>query len=677
MYEKRYSRKPRYERIGEIEIPLPIRPDLQDIDGFNLKKREQKFYRTPWPRNWKSMTEKERRAFEEEEFNKRQNGYWFYNDGTPTYITGTHYFYLNWWQIDVGFPEYRDTDREFFLFWDYCVQDKNCFGMLYMKKRREGATYRSGCINYEMITSLRNAHGGIQSKTEPDAKKVFVQCVVNPWKKLPSIFRPIWDGQGSPKSTLSFVEPQRNFSRKEQEEMDGTEVASNALDSWIDYESSLPTAYDSQKLQFVHIDEFGKVDNVDILARWGVLKECLSTGSLIRGKSLHTSTIEDMGGEGLKRARQLWEESHPGELNENGRTKTGLYRFFQPAYKGLEGFIDEHGNTDEKSAKAYLEAERKAYRDKQDLIGLARYIRKYPFTPSEALMPNGDECLFNTVLLQEQYERILSMKGTSDQVGVRGNLVWVDGVFGGDVKWVPNPNGRYTQYYPPVKPNAVEKDYTGRLKPTNHAEYMGGADPYDFSKTVRTDMQSKGAFAIQHRANPLDPDNSDRPAMTYKYRPPTNKELYEDTLKAHIYYGCKGVIEANKYLCIDYFIEKGFGAFLANKLAMNKSKKKQVDTQRGGEYSVKPILVSIASVIADYIEENVHKIYDQELIEELMVFSIEESRKFDLTIAWGYALLGCRYTPQKFTENTYGTTAADMNIMTMYDYNGNESRKRA
>ena len=30
----------------------------------------------------------------DKEFERRENGFWFYNNGLPTYITGTHYMYL-------------------------------------------------------------------------------------------------------------------------------------------------------------------------------------------------------------------------------------------------------------------------------------------------------------------------------------------------------------------------------------------------------------------------------------------------------------------------------------------------------------------------------------------------------------------------------------------------------
>ena len=47
----------------------------------------------------------------EEEFVRRENGYWFTNNGVPTYITGSHYMYLQWSKIDVGLPEFRESLR--------------------------------------------------------------------------------------------------------------------------------------------------------------------------------------------------------------------------------------------------------------------------------------------------------------------------------------------------------------------------------------------------------------------------------------------------------------------------------------------------------------------------------------------------------------------------------------
>ena len=57
------------------------------------------------------------------EFTRREQGFHFYNNGTPTYITGTHYMYLQWSKIDVGAPEYREANRLFFIFWEACKAD--------------------------------------------------------------------------------------------------------------------------------------------------------------------------------------------------------------------------------------------------------------------------------------------------------------------------------------------------------------------------------------------------------------------------------------------------------------------------------------------------------------------------------------------------------------------------
>ena len=51
----------------------------------------------------------------EKEFDKREQGFWFYNNGKPTYITGSHYMYLQWINIDVGYPDFREANRVFFI----------------------------------------------------------------------------------------------------------------------------------------------------------------------------------------------------------------------------------------------------------------------------------------------------------------------------------------------------------------------------------------------------------------------------------------------------------------------------------------------------------------------------------------------------------------------------------
>ena len=172
-------------------IDLPAAPEPHLIEGFGKKPRDQFWSPPKTPRRLKELQrkyetideiweelQKNQDIFEKEiKFIKKQwyyrlNGYWFYNNGKPTYIDGWHYFYIGWWKIDVGLPKYRSRDRKFFLFARMCLNETKTFkviddeghailnketgyydfietggrvfyGFNYPKHRREGATYKA------------------------------------------------------------------------------------------------------------------------------------------------------------------------------------------------------------------------------------------------------------------------------------------------------------------------------------------------------------------------------------------------------------------------------------------------------------------------------------------------------------------------------------------------------
>ena len=86
--------------LGGILICLPKAPPKKQILGYKKSKSLQMWERTSMPKELsriRSMDEwsetprefRERfRPYIEEEFRRRREGFWFYNNGTPTYITG-------------------------------------------------------------------------------------------------------------------------------------------------------------------------------------------------------------------------------------------------------------------------------------------------------------------------------------------------------------------------------------------------------------------------------------------------------------------------------------------------------------------------------------------------------------------------------------------------------------
>jgi hypothetical protein len=160
-----YKNFDRVREIDEFTFTLPEPPDEKDIDGYGLKKKDQRFT-PPEKRYVKELSYKiatqQKLSSEEKEFirtqwQRRLDGYWFYNNGNLEYITGLHYYYLTAWNIvrveEVerrdgsigkrkvsGLPKFTDSDRDYFYIWNDVDMDENCFGLIHITNRRDGKT---------------------------------------------------------------------------------------------------------------------------------------------------------------------------------------------------------------------------------------------------------------------------------------------------------------------------------------------------------------------------------------------------------------------------------------------------------------------------------------------------------------------------------------------------------
>ncbi len=181
-----------------IDIPKPL-SKIQSIFQWNEMPSEFK-------NNWVDYIENE--------FDNRELGYWFMNNGVPTYISGAHYMYLQWTSIDVGYPDYREANRIFYLYWEACKADNRSFGMTYLKIRRSGFSYMGSSESVNTGTLAKDSRVGILSKTGADAKKMFTDKVVPIANRLPFFFKPIQDGMDKPKTELAFRIPASKITKK-------------------------------------------------------------------------------------------------------------------------------------------------------------------------------------------------------------------------------------------------------------------------------------------------------------------------------------------------------------------------------------------------------------------------------------------------------------------------------
>jgi hypothetical protein len=654
--------------VYETDIILPEPPKKRSqIANNRLAVSKQIFRRTEIPDSVKELEKhslfevnkllndnpeeyEEELKFINQEFDRIEEGYWFYCGGKLTYITGHHYYYLNYYRIDIGYPHYRDRDRRFFLIWDFAEKDPDTYGLLYIKPRREGGTYKAGSINLNTVTSHSDYHGGIQSKTGDDAKSVFKKCIVMPFRRLPFYLKPIYSGTTAPKTSLDFFEPEQKISRKNK-----VRVTHEALNSWIDWKPSSEESYDGEKLHFAHEDEFGKTKDVNILRRWEVKRECLTLGHTIVGKALFTSTIEEMSKDNLEQCIEIWKDSDHRQRNANGRTTSGLIRYFCSAIDGAEGFVDKFGNSiiepdnefakndmQRMGSKQYYMNIRADLDKKRDTRALADQKRKYPFTVEEALVPSGDDCLFDVEKLGQQLER-LSWEENPFNIKV-GDFEWVDGKKFTEVYFKLKQNGKFqVTYYPEKSLQNNVYDYSN-YAPRNKLKFVAGADPFDHKQVSVHTRKSKGAGYVFRKYDPTVDDynsvedwESHQFVCQYIERPASPDIYYEDMLKMCWFYGCQMLPETQKPGLMKYFERMGCGDFLMNK-------PKSVATA-GTKKSYKGIASSplTKQALAEYTEEYIYKysilVPFIELINDWLKFEIENTEKYDASMAAGWTLL--------------------------------------
>jgi len=611
--------------------------------------------------DWRSYPESNKEKWHDyidEEFRRREEGFWFMNNGKPTWITGTHYMYLQWSKIDVGAPDFREANRLFFIFWEACKADKRCYGMCYLKNRRSGFSFMSSAEAVNLATLASDSRYGILSKSGADAKKMFTDKVVPISINYPFFFKPIQDGMDRPKSELAYRVPASKFTRKKITANEKLEDI-QGLDTTIDWKNTGDNSYDGEKLALLVHDESGKWERPDnILNNWRVTKTCLRLGSRIIGKCMmgSTSNALDKGGENFKK---LYNASDVTKRNKNGQTKSGLYSLFIPMEWNYEGFIDEHGapvfttpDVDRFAPDGELidfgvidNWQNEVDGLKGDSDALNEFYRQFPRTTEHAFRDETKGSIFNLVKIYEQIDYNEEMSRT---LGItRGNFQWVNGIKDSQVIFYPNPKGRFkVSWVPPqhLQNNVVLKN--GIKHPGNSHMGAFGCDSYDISGTV-DGVGSKGAL---HGLTKFSMEDAPANSFFCEYlsRPPTAEMFFEDVLMALVFYGMPILAENNKPRLLYYLRRRGYRGFSMNRPDKIWNKLSVAEKEVGGiPNSSEDIKQAHAAAIEMYIQDHVGikqdgsfgDVYFNELLNDWSRFDINKRTKHDASISSGLAIM--------------------------------------
>lgn len=588
----------------------------------------------------------EQMSFIIEEVNRIKNGYWFINNNVETYVTGLHYFYLNYWTLEDGnTPDYRDADRRYFYFQEYCEKLPQCYGVVRIKKRREGATSQATCYLVWKAITQKKQFCGIISKTGKDASDAFIYMVMNGYRNLPIFLKPrVEDEETKTEIVFKKKKDKRKVVQREKGKIFDDDIG---MESKINFKNTALNSYDSGRVSALLMDEAGKWPReIPVNQYWPIVRKTLMRGAIKVGFCLIPSTANDAksGGEPYK---ALFDES--SHFNDS-YTATGLYRYFCPAYDGYEGFIDEYGNsiieapTDEQKkyvfqrygmkiesgAKDYLLAQRRLIQDKK---ALSEEIRMNPFTEEEAFMIDQKKCYFNSEKIYNQLDVI-----AEDNIRLRRvRLYWKDDK---TVEWADDKEGAWLIHkFPSDGEKNRFKEDNGYKSPANSHKYVSGIDP--FKSSVISGKGSMGTCYVFERLDINDPNNTGMPIAEYVDRPRLKSLFHEDMLKAAVFWGYKACYEndvGDDF--VDYFSNKGYKGYLMKTpdAAIDRNKRRHVSkfgVTSGDAFA----LARQLDTCITYIENYCDKIVFKDLLEELLQYDHEHRTIYDRTVAFMISLL--------------------------------------
>lgn len=651
------------------------------------------------------------------QWHRRLYGYWCYIKGKLTYIDGWQYMYCNFWRIDIGLPEYRSRDRKFFIFARFCYtttdayyryqvtskegklmftnNDKEleaafraghtitekatwidfgkrlCVGFVYPKHRREGATYKAEFINFEIISRSENVNGGIQSQNGDKAEEAFKKHLVYPYQTLEFFFKPMTKGTSDPQDQLLFAAPIKKAQGGKT--LTGQTTGLRSKINWATGAQSM--FYDGYKMFFFHDDEIGKLQSpADCYERHQITFKCLAqgNGSEIHGFTIKTSTVGEMSQGGGKRMLTLCSESKLEETRKNGMTISGMYTYFNPAYDGLDGFIDEYGNSiiedplpDEEvynlknkrllqGAKSFLEEKSQGFIERGDhesLLAHNQDLREHPRRFKHCFLSAAGETGMPTALISGRIQELTFNLGLRP---IKGNFQWIDPrKWEKGVLWKPDENGRFnvSLVLNMKDSNAIMFDGNTWV-PRQPGKFVGCGDPFKFTKKVGQRLSNGGGAVFYPRDINEDPEDnikkwkSHRFVCTYNERIDNKHEYFEDMLKMIIYYGCFFYPENNLPELYEWIEDKGFGGMLLYRFdSFN-----QRLADKPGFNSDEKTKQTLFQAVKNYLELHVSRETHIDLLSECVeIQGIEEMTFYDLFTAAGGALLGAQQ-PEKLWE---------------------------
>lgn len=667
-------------KIEELVIALPkppsqvrnkgLQPEFQKWRRYDVPKELQNFdkhYSTEGNIDSiiVSVFKKYKETFIDEDYRKISEGDFLYVDGEILYIPGGYYFFLQHYILtDNKYPDFRITQRDYYIWLEACYADKRCYGSVMLKGRRSSFSVTLGSEILRFAIRKRNGYFPVISKTDRDASKLFQKHIVRPFLKFPKHLQPLRTGEAKPKSKLEFNAPQKKITLNNK-----ITTEDNGLDTIIEPLPTTTDAYDSTEVTVSGNDEIFKLKgNLDINESWEQShKMTHEVGSEIVGKAIAGSTANPPN-QGGKNGEKFYNDSKLGTRNETGQTVTGLYAIFIPADFSLRGYFDEFGwviydNPDkikiknergtyvDKGSKQFLDAKEAAASG--NISKYNRQKRNNPRVDSDSFLDENATSTYDTEGVTNNTNFLKTWVNTpkyKTQV-FKFDLSWIDGIQDNDqgVKIKHTDKGRFhCSWLPPLEMRNKISIRDGKKFPMNSDLGSFGVDPYQSDRAKYGTGSLQGIVGVTKDSGLyLNPKDQNKVFLHYNHRPDEIGEAIDDLIKAMVFFSMPVLPETNKDKLVKTLYERKYRGFVLDDPTKEKKDLSGDGKKYGGIYSIGKTVdyqeEALKSYLYDYIHEDVDeddlKIPFLKLIEEVQIYSRDIRTKCDSTVALQLAVL--------------------------------------
>lgn len=638
---------------------------LDDIDGHDLPKENQVWRRKELPeffddvefdKDGNALLTDEQKQFAAKEVDRCRNGFWFYSNGEPTFLTGKNYFYLQWWKLeDDIYPDYRDADRRYFLFLDHWERVLWNIGIFRGKKRREGASSQATAnLVYECIF-YTSTNAGLVSKTNQDSRDTFTDMVSFGYNQLPVFLKPRQLNRADSVTELVFA------ARAEK----GTKAA-KGLRSKVNYRAPVENAYDRGRVSRILADEGGKwPTDVKFSKFISKVTKTMIKGAKRVGYCEAPSTVNELTKAGGAEFKKVWEAANQFKTG-NKKTPNRFVTYFTPAYDNYEGFIDKYGMSviDTPTEEQYnflvqkwvvkdpitgetvseiseedvrLGAKTYIYSRRIGLEGelLEEEIRQNPCTVQEMFEAANTDCVFDSYAINQRRREL-----QENEPFKRGVTFYRD-IHDQKSKWRDATKAeeafhwKFTASAPlDLKDNNSHYWDSTMRKPGRTDIGVITVDSYSNSQGGRK-YGSKACGIIGNRPDAFDPLNTGK-AFGMLYGRPADKDLlHEQVLLCAEFFGFTVWYEHTADDYDGYFKDRGKRGYLGTyPLSMiDPTKKENADRHRGTPITPFSLTKQLDNGVT-YIKNHCSLIDFIEILDNALVFDPADRTKFDIMVSF-------------------------------------------